>query len=98
MSNQEMEKQADLARALARANNERNRFVEQFVDFDTFAEVWQHVGNNREEYDKLVNKASDALNEIKEKVSDKKALVEYLKSISESELAERMSKIFKYLK
>ena len=93
MSNQKMEEWANLARALVKANDERNLFTEQFYGFDNFAEVWQHVGNNRELYDKLSDKALEALKRVEEEVSDKKALVKYLKSLGEKDLARRMSRI-----
>lgn len=93
MSKQKMEEWASLARALAKANDERNLFTERFGGFDNFAEVWQYVGDNRKLYDKLADKAEGALKRVEEEVSDKKVLVKYLKSLGEKKLARRMSRI-----
>ncbi|MCF7835567.1 MAG: hypothetical protein K9M15_00360 [Candidatus Marinimicrobia bacterium] len=89
-----MKAQITLAKALTRANDERNRFIEQFGDFDTFAEVWQHVGNNRELFDELSAKALDAREEADKNILDKRAFVEYLQTTGEKDLACRISKIF----
>ena len=42
-----------LTDVLFKAVDKRNKFIESFGGFDTFAEASQHVGDNRAVYDEL---------------------------------------------
>lgn len=89
-----LEQQVLLAQTLSEAVDARNNFTAGFGGFDDFADVHQHVGDNRAQYDALDKAASDARKELDEKVSDKKALVEHLRSIGENELAAKIGRMF----
>ena len=72
----------------------RNNFIKSFGGFDDFADVHQHVDDNREKYDKLEEAVSLARKNLDETVSDKKALVEHLRSTDEDRLADRIAQMF----
>ena len=88
------EKQVSLAESLSNAVNARNDFIEMMGGFDDFADVHQHVSGNRERYDKLEEAVSLTRKDLDETVSDKRALVEYLRSTNENQLADRIVRMF----
>ncbi|MEK7520303.1 MAG: hypothetical protein AAB581_03635 [Patescibacteria group bacterium] len=96
MGEQELpfEEQLALATALCEAVNNRNRFTDGYGGFDTFAEAWQHVGDNRQKYDELADAVSRTRQELDEKVSDKGAFVEQLKNAGHDDVANRIASMF----
>ena len=88
------ERAFSLAVALLDAVDTRNRFTEAHGGFDTFAEVWQHVGDKREEYDKMEEAVSRARQEFDEKVHDKKAFVLQLRAMGRKGFADRIASMF----
>jgi hypothetical protein len=89
-----IELQVKLAHDLSNAVDARNRFIEEMGGFDDFAEVHQYVGNNRERYDRLEGAVAEARKNLKQRVQNKRAFVEHLRSINEEALAKRISEIF----
>lgn len=65
------------------------------LDFDTFAEVGQHVEGAREEYDRMSALISERRKKFNESVLDKKAFAEKLRASGEVELAEEIERLFK---
>lgn len=92
-----IEQRIQLARELVDAVNTRNQFTEERGGFDTFAEVWQHVEGNREEYDKLESEVTQLRKELDEKVVDKKALIKELRRLGEKDVADRIAAMFRLL-
>ena len=78
-----LDEQVALSKKLSDAVDAANDFIRWFGGFDDFADVHQHVGGNREKFDKLSNVRDVARDELDQKVKDKKALVDYLQSIGE---------------
>lgn len=94
--NQELSfnEQLELARKLFESVDERENFVKGFGGFDDFADVHQHVGNNRMVYDTLDDDVLKARKEFDEKVSDKGKFIEELITRGEERLAERIASMF----
>ena len=69
------EEQLALAGILLKAVDKMNMFIEGHGGFDTFAEVWQHVGDNRKIYDELEEAVTQSRQEFDEKIANKKAFV-----------------------
>lgn len=88
------DEQLTLATVLLQAVDKRNRFVEGYGGFDTFAEAWQHVGDNRAVYDELEKAAARARQELDEKITDKKAFVEQLRNAGHEDFANRIASMF----
>ena len=88
------EEQFALATALVQAVDRRNRFTEGFGGFDTFAEAWQHVGDNRKVYDELESAVTRTRRELDEKIADKKVFVDQLRNTGHEDFASRISSMF----
>ncbi len=88
------EEQLVLAEVLLQAVDRRNRFTEGFGGFDTFAEAWQHVGDNRKVYDELEASVTQARRELDEKISDKKSFVDQLRNTGHEDFAKSISSMF----
>lgn len=85
------EDQLALATALFEAVDARNEFTDSF---DSFAEVGQHIGDNRKIHDELQNKFADLRKEFDTKIPNKSVLVEQLKAAGKNKVAERIEKMF----
>lgn len=83
-----------LAKTLFNAVNTRNNFTEKYGGFDDFAEVHQHVGDNRQVFDKMDSAVITARKEFDEKIIDKKQFVEDLISREDIELANMIGLMF----
>lgn len=68
-----------LAKGLSDAVDARNAYTDQFGGFDTFADVDQHVGRNREIYDEFVGKYNDARKAFDNQVKNKQGLVKKIR-------------------
>lgn len=88
------EDQLALATALFEAVDARNEFTDSFGGFDSFAEMGQHVGDNRKIHDELQNKFADLRKEFDTKIPNKSVLVEQLKAAGKNKVAERIEKMF----
>lgn len=88
------DKKVSLAKAVFDAVNTRNNFTEMHGGFDDFAEVWQHVGDNRKVFDEMESAVTNARKEFDEKISDKKQFVEDLRNLGEVEVADMISSMF----
>ena len=88
------EEQINLAKTLYGAADARNEFIEKLGGFDDFAAVHQYVDNNRAKYDALDDTFEDTRKKFDEVVTDKKALVEHLRSMGENTLADRITRMF----
>lgn len=63
-------------------------------DFEGFATVGQHVGDNRAKYDTLHQEYEKFRAEFDTAVPDKKAFVKKLRSMNETELADAVASMF----
>lgn len=88
------EQQTSLARVLFSAVHDRNDFIERFGGFDTFAEAWQHVGDNRKVFDEMELAVENARKEFDQKISDKKQFANNLRNSGEVEMADLISMMF----
>ncbi|MBI4114579.1 MAG: hypothetical protein HY445_01910 [Candidatus Niyogibacteria bacterium] len=88
------EEQLVLAKALFHGVDKRNMFIEGHGGFDTFAEAWQHVGDNRAVYDELEAAVTRARQELDEKIPDKKVFVGQLSDAGHEDLAKRIARMF----
>ena len=88
--------QLPLAQEMLAYANERNTFAQNMGggDFEGFAAVSQHVGDNRSKYDALQQKFEEFRKAFDEAVLDKKAFVKKLHSINENELADAVASMF----
>ncbi len=82
----------ELALKLLMANDAREHFTVQFGGFDNFAEVWQHVGSNRKQFDQLAATAEEARLAFL-KVDDKRAVIEYMRLNGQEASAVRIAQI-----
>lgn len=88
------QEQVVLANILLRSVSERNKFIQMHHGFDDFAEVWQHIGNNRAIYEEKERAVTTARAEFDEKVHDKKKFVEQLKTTGNDILASTIESMF----
>ena len=86
--------QLALAKALIKAYDERNAFIERQGGFDTFAESFGNLPEYRSMYDKLEDTGGAARKKFDENVQNKKEFVNKLRENGDHELAEQISKIF----
>ncbi|MEK7642198.1 MAG: hypothetical protein AAB392_00155 [Patescibacteria group bacterium] len=89
-----LEEQVDLVKKLLDAVDVREKFIERMGGFDDFADVHQHVGDNRKQYDELWATYEAARNEFDQKISDKKVLVEHLRKVDKRS-ADRIAMMFR---
>lgn len=87
-------KEEELAQAMSDAVDAREQFPEQFGGFDTFTESFQHVDNNREKFDELVEAANQAREAFDQQVADKQGLVDTLRKKGKDALADRIMRMF----
>ncbi len=88
------DQQVALATNLFKAVDDRNVFIKRQGGFDTFAEVGQHVGDMRSDYDKMENTVSITRQEFDEKVSNKKEFVKKLRIAGNDVLADLVIRMF----
>ena len=88
--------QINLAREMLAYADERNKFAQNMGggDFEGFATVGQHVGDNRAKYDALHQEYEKFRAEFDTAVPDKKAFVKKLRSMNENELADAVASMF----
>ncbi len=89
-----LDEQVNLARTLSKAVDAANEFVARMGGFDDFAEVHQHVDDNRAQFDALEKARNEARQTFDEMVRDKPALVKHLRGLNEIELADRIKRMF----
>lgn len=83
-----------LAETLFEAVNARNDFTERHGGFDDFADVHQHIGDNRKKFDEMEVVVTEARKEFDEKITDKKQFMEDLISKGDVDLANLISLMF----
>ena len=89
--------QIHLAREMLAYANDRNKFAQNVggADFEGFATVTQHVGDNRVKYDALHQGFEKNRQAFDTAVSDKRAFVKKLRSMNETELADAVASMFR---
>ena len=89
--------QINLAREMLAYADERNKFAQNMGggDFEGFATVGQHVGDNRAKYDALHQEFEKNRKAFDTAVLDKKAFVKKLRSMNETELADAVARMFR---
>lgn len=89
--------QINLAREMLAYADERNKFAQNMGggDFEGFATVGQHVGDNRAKYDDLHQEFEKNREAFDIAVPDKKAFVKKLRSMNETELADAVASMFR---
>jgi hypothetical protein len=89
--------QLHLAQEMLAYANERNKFAQNVGggDFEGFATIGQHVGDNRKKYDDLHKEFEKYRKDFDEAVPDKKAFVKKLRSMNENELADAVASMFR---
>ena len=95
MENEKLKNGLELLKQLRAANAARERFTDGFGGFDTFAEVWQYVGDNRAQFDTLSAEAERlrrAFSTLPTEV--KKEMVVYLRTGGDKETASWLEKYF----
>ncbi len=92
----EFDAAVSLAEEMLRVAEARNKFARDQGggDFEGFATVGQHVGNNRKLYDGLEAEFSELREKFDTGVKDKMRFVEQLKKSGNKELAEAVSSMF----
>ncbi len=92
----DFDKAVSLAEELFRVAEARNQFAHDQGggDFEGFATMGQHVGNNRLTYDELEAEFSKLRKKFDDEVKDKMRLVEQLRKIGDKELADKIARTF----
>jgi hypothetical protein len=88
--------QMHLAQEMLAYADERNKFAQNMGggDFEGFATVGQHIGDNRAKYDALHTEFEKYRTDFDRAVPDKKAFVKKLRSMNENELADAVATMF----
>lgn len=89
-----LEEQVNLARVLNEAVDNRNALTRNYPDWDDLIVFVNASPENRSHYEGLERVANDARDKFDKMTVDKKALVEHLKKIGESDLADRITMMF----
>lgn len=89
--------QLDLAQKMLEYADERNRFAQNMGggDFEGFATVGQHIGNNKTQYDTLHEKFEEFRSKFDDAVQDKSTFVKKLRSMNDDKLADAIVSMFR---
>lgn len=89
------DEKVSLAEDLFNAVKTRNDFTETHGGFDDFADVHQHVGDNRQIFDTMESTVTEARSKFDRKVTDKKQFMEDLISRGDVDVADLIGLMFR---
>ncbi len=93
-NNFSLEEQLSLARKLYEAVQERNQFSTRYPGSDDLTVFLNASPENRQSYEEMERRANELRKEFDESVSDKRSIVEQLRSGGEDEIADMIALMF----